>query len=307
MPPRNRFLIVGMQRSGTTALLEAVGALEGVTTNYREAAPRLFYDGCGAYYHSRTDLFGDKGADTGDKPPASLRLFDLICELGTVSESERIRCLKVATGQHQEAKSMVDGILCDFDDLRIIHVKRNDVIAACASFHFARKSRVFHVYNWEDAPKPRFTLDREYLLNYMFNWFHINEELTRLADHRQTHTYIYERDILTGGFIQSNNLPRVLGLTGVRVRNLTLKKSLPDKSEMIENLSECEDLVGKVMPHLQDGMPYDELYRRHGPSLAGVVIRRAREARKHPATILRRSFWKTLKFKLGGRILDSTG
>ncbi|MEO0451720.1 MAG: sulfotransferase [Pseudomonadota bacterium] len=294
-----RFLVVGMQRSGTTVVHQVISGHSRITTTPREVSPKLFYDFCDAYFNTNRNLFtARERSPESNKAQILAGLFETIASSGVSASVEECIGLKVATGMAAEAKKMVDAILEHAPELHIIHVERKDVVAACASFSFAEENRRFQIHEGEELPTPKIEIEREFLLQYIVNWKRINAEFERLSDLKHYSKISFEAEIASGQIQNGEKLFDFLGLEPEPVEWVTLQKSLPSKQDTVTNLEECESIATQVIDAFNAGASIQTIYDEHGPSLISVVIKRVKEFVRHPATVLRRSYWRTLSWKL---------
>lgn len=291
------FLIVGMQRSGTTVVHQIVAGHPEVASNPREAAPRLFFDFGAALFNTDRKLFEADKEGLSERE-VILDLFRVAVEQNGRIAAHSVAGLKVATGFTDQARRMVDAILEHLPDLKIIHVRRADPVAACASFLYASENRRFQIHEGENKPRPKITVETEYLLKYLYAWHSINRELERLSQLSGYTCIEYERDIASGEIFDGRAPFNFLGLRPLTVDWVTLTKSLPAKEEMITNAAECDAIAAAMMDDLRSGATMPALYRRYGPSLLEITKLRLREVGKHPMTCMRRSFWRPFSWKL---------
>lgn len=298
-----RFLVTGMQRSGTTLVYQILAGHPDVAANPREAAPALFHGFNAASFNTPRDLFaGRKDADPIGPGETLRRLFDLAVEEGTRIGDHAAAGLKVATGSPAEAVAMVEAILAHAPDLRIIHVRREDPVAVAASFvDFLQNPERRQIFEGSARPSPRLSIRRDVLVRHVHDWHFINAAFDRLAALPHYRRIDYGRDIASGALLGGAALFDAIGVPKMQPDWVSLRKSLPAKEETVVNLAECERVAAAVQAGLAEGMALPELFRRHGPSLASLVMRLAGEALRHPATSLRRSYWIPLKWKVAGQ------
>lgn len=296
-----RFLVVGMQRSGTTLVHQLLAGHPDVASNPREAAPALFHDFGATYFNTNRNLFEGQSESALGPDQTLIRLFDLAVEQAASISNRGAAGLKVATGRIKEAEAMADAIVAHAPTLRVVHIRREDPIAACVSFEFASKNKRFQIHDGEDTPQPRIQIHRTRLVNYIHNWWAINAAFDRLSVLPHHLRVDYERDLASGALLGGETLFDFIGVEPVAPTWVTLKKSLPPKEETVVNLAECEDVAAGVIADLSRGAELPELFRRHGPSLPRVAADLAGQAMHHPATVLRRSYLRPLSWKLLGK------
>ena len=145
-----RFLIVGANRSGTTYINRAIASHPQISGAPRELAIwPLFVTGANAFvkgnYH-----FARRRASTRS-------LFDTVCDRDSHPE---VRALggKIAIYEEIEAMDFVCGVRECFEDLLIIRVHRENLVARFASYMVAESSK-----KWWLSPCDKRTLERQSL------------------------------------------------------------------------------------------------------------------------------------------------
>ena len=293
-----RFLVIGMQRSGTTVVHQILSGHPDVLSNPREAAPRLFYDYGAHYFNTEGKLFPTDNRAPLTRAELVRGYFDLAVAQAARGGAGGVRGLKVAIGSGSEAERMTDAVLSDFRDLKIVVVERRDGLAACVSFYFAQQNQRFQVFNGENLAPVRFRLDPDYLVRYLVNWYKINRALRRLSAAEAVLRIGFEDDLASGRVLDGEKIFRFVGLRPVPVRWVSLRKALPAPEEMLLNFEECRRTTAETIAALEEGADLPEVYRRAGPSLGGVIARMARHCMRHPGALRLPSFWAPLRWKL---------
>lgn len=296
-PTPLRFLVVGMQRSGTTVAHQVIAGHPQVASNPREVGPQLFTDFARSYYNSGYDLFAQDG-DRLSEGGTVERLFDLLVEQGQQIGDRPVIGLKVAVGQVQAAQEIATTIQQYMPALRVIHVARTDPIAAFASLRIAQKSGVFHTQGEGGQGVPKLTLSRHDLVRYINDWDGINRAFSSLsALPHYTHVN-FEQDIQHGTYLNGKAIFECLGLDPMTPDWVSLRKGLPPVADIVVNLEEAEALFETLSPELEKGVDLRVLLCRYGSSLPQILAQMGRQALAHPATCLRRSYWSELMWKL---------
>ncbi|MCP4309315.1 MAG: sulfotransferase [bacterium] len=299
-----RFLVVGMQRSGTTLVHQIIAGHPDVFTHSREAAPRLFTEAGDSHFNTDRSLFPSdvpRGTQALD-PDELVRLyFDAAVAHAGECLPDTVRGLKVATGLQHETKAMVEAIIEHFSDLAVIVVKRDDPLAACASYHFASHTGRFQAFEGEDVTAQPMTISRDYLVRYVHNWHAINAALHGLLALPRSMSVVYERDIAGGRLTDGGALFDFLGVDRRPVTWVSLRKSLPPPEDIVANHAECEKVAAEAVALLDCGADLAEVYNACGPPPLSVAAHLARHTLRHPGAIRLRSFWAPLGWSLGLR------
>ncbi|WP_075223273.1 sulfotransferase [Acuticoccus yangtzensis] len=299
--PPVRFLIVGKQRSGTTLVHQILAGHPNIASNPREASSRLLTDLGASLFNTNRDLFLGNAKDSIGPSETISRLFDLAVEQGQRIDGHVAAGLKIATGWVHEAQALSDGILTHAPNLRIVHVRREDPVSACVSYEFAAANNRFQIYAGENAPTPRIKINRTQLIHYVADWWAINAAFDRLSALTHYMRVDYERDVLTGTLLDGRDLFEFVGAPIVAPTWVNLKKPLPPKEQTVTNLAECEDVAAGTLDALAADVPLSEIMRRYGPDLPTIAADLIGQAAGHPATILRRSYWRPLSWRLFGK------
>ena len=299
--PEQRFLVVGMQRSGTTLVHQLIAGHPDVFTHSREASTRLFTDFGAHYFNTDAGLFPtDHGPLNPVDADALLRMyFDVAVSHGGQPPEGAVRGLKIAIGYAKAAERFVEIVRHHFTDLFIVLVKRTDPVAACASFAFASKTGRFQVFQGDDEPFQRLKISREYLLRYIWNWSKINSSLDRLKELPNFLPISYEDDVLTQKLLSGTEVFEFLKVPQKQVNWISLKKSLASPKDTIQNFDEVAEVADKALAGILQGESYEEIFYKYGPSPPVVLYDMAKHAIRHPGAIRLKSFWAPMHWSIG--------
>lgn len=276
-----RFLIVGMQRSGTTVMQELLTGHSDIAGSKRELSNMLFRRFDEPYY--ATPL-----------PPTAehemhLRLFDALAGL----DDQTFAGHKIASGTPMQAKVLHERVTEHFRDLKIIRVKRSDALAGCASFYRAQTTNVWH-NRGQKLKKTKIKLPKGYITQYIYMWWKINQTFEQFSETHDIFDVSYESDIETGEIFHDPAVFEFLGAKHQTVDWITMKKLSPPLSESIINFEEAREHADFIMAEFRSGKDIDKLYGQYGPTFRDIFGRKTRRLVKHPGSMLSKSFWRDL-------------
>lgn len=233
---RVRFVILGLQRSGTSVTQVALAGHPNVSMAPSEILGPFYQQGIGAF--------------TGGKESFAIRkatylpLFDAIAGV-FANESSRAIGFKAAVGNHETAIELTHCLREYLPDVKVILVHRDDLVAQLASFKRASRTGVWHA--WEgsaakDTGKVR--IDRNELRDYAVDCKRALAELRSIGETHDLFELNYERDIMPGtgytrafGFLQVEEIP---------VSWLRMKKLNPQPEEFIADYAKLRAFLDGI-------------------------------------------------------------
>lgn len=218
-----RFLIVGLQRSGTTFAAATVGG----HPQTQMLAPELRQD----FFDLGVQRFVSGEATFDVVRDTYPRLFDAV----TGGAADVVaRGAKTAVAGHGEALSVCDCLQTFLTDVRVVLVTRRDLIASCGSLLRARRSGVWHSWSGGASERPIRIAPRA-LRRYVEDARAAVQRFRRLRDTHEVLELSYEDDVCGGK--AHERLFDFLGLESVDPTWVHLKKLNPDPRSYIKNHS----------------------------------------------------------------------
>ncbi len=243
-----RFVIAGMQRSGTTVTQRIVQGHPEVAMAWAEIAIEPFF---GAGYSAWT--FGNEAY--AEREAAMPRMFDAIAGMHA-DERTKARGFKVAVNNAREATQLAHALDEYLPDVRLVLTRREDVVAQFGSIVRARETGEWHSWSERGEAGPRVELDPEELDAYDRECREIDAILRTVGDATRLFEVCYERDILGG--TDPGALFDFLGVARVDVSWRTTQKTAPDPADYIEDYSALRRRVARSQPHdeasVRDGL-----------------------------------------------------
>lgn len=215
------YLIVGLQRSGTTFAAATVGGHPGAKMLAPELRQSFFERGVQSFVAGEATF-----DDVRDSFP---RLFDAV--IGE-DQGGLVCGAKTAVASYEEAVAVCDCLQTFLRDVRVVLVTRRDLIASCGSLVRARRSGVWHSWSGGATDRPLRIAPRllrryaEYARTAVqrFRTLHDTHEVLELS---------YEDDVCGGG--AHERLFEFLELEQVSPAWVHLKKLNPDARSYIKN------------------------------------------------------------------------
>jgi len=220
-----RFLIVGLQRSGTTVISELLSGHPEVCmfSDELKVTP-LFSKGIRTY--------GMGNETENDVKIGFQAIFDTITR---TNKNVSTWGAKIALQEPKDAKILISCLNQNFENIKIIYINRTDSIARIGSLLNARKTKIYHS---TDAPKKfknkKITISKKTFRKYFLKELKIKE----ILHFNKKHTVIninYENDILTKRF--KHTVFRDLGLPIIKPDWQYLKKISLNPEDYINNIN----------------------------------------------------------------------
>jgi hypothetical protein len=236
-PAPRRFLVVGMQRSGTSFVHSALRDHPQVAMQTGEVTPSMF----------ATSLCrpNERGETTAQRTASLLQLFDDFA--GRQPEHLAIG-LKTAISNRDQAARLVGCLATHGAGIDLVLVSRRDTLAQLASLRRAMASGEWHraAGSSPSSSGPRVSIDADDLGAFVADCTDIHRLLEQFAVGRRWLHIDYERHVTTGA--APAILRRFLGVrdTADGAARL-LKKVSPPVAEFVVNHAE----LARLLPQLQ--------------------------------------------------------
>jgi hypothetical protein len=240
---RVRYLIVGMARSGTTATHHVVYGHPSASALHDEVTvDPLFTQGISTF-----TVGGKNHQDTAAKYEA---LFDLLALHEDSPGAPQAHGMKVVTQSRRDAAALVDCLVANFPEARIVHVRRADLLAQFASLERASRTGVWHTradapptaHDPASEPGP-LPLDVAKFERYLQTCEEVERELLRLRETHRVHEVRYEQDIAPNDPTRAAALFEFLGLPVVAPTWMTLTKTSPPLETFVTNVAQLRAVL----------------------------------------------------------------
>jgi hypothetical protein len=243
-----RFVIVGMQRSGTSVTQQCVAGHPEVSCPEDEVRVEPFFTrGLAVYTVRGRESFARRTA-------GHRRLFDAITRPARPG-AERALGLKVAVASYAQALDLYIGLVEHFPDVRIVLVERRDLLAQHASLLLARESGRWHRHGLREARSDaRIRPDPEVFGRYAAEACRIHRLLGDLAGSHALLRIGYEADIEPG--FDPRALFDFLGLRPLEPTWLRMRKISPPLEDFVDGLDALRRIEAQARAEPQaDPMP----------------------------------------------------
>ena len=283
-----RFLILGMQRSGTTVLHQLVGGHPDVGTNPREFGSEFFKLRDGLAYHNPEAISPD--------PSLRDRLFDTWCALPQRDAPYAALGAKVAFPSAAMATQVTASIRSDFRNFKVILISRDAPLNGLVSLKRAQSSHVWHhvsassttlahpslkdksqsekIEKSDAKEKYLININESEIIKYIWHWSRINDALVELAKCVPSLSLSYEADLLDGNILQGGKVFDFLDVSRLPVTWITMEKIGGDLSDEIENAEWAKAFIEAIQPIAQHTDNEAEFLIQLRPLLAGREARR---------------------------------
>lgn len=233
---KDYFLIVGVQRSGTSVVHVNVSKHPQIEclTGELKIAP-LFTSG--------VDTYVNTPCDTGMELEYGWKeIFKAITSLNVQKET-RLCGAKIAVDDAFSAKRLLTAIGRTFPELKIVFIERRDKVAQFGSWQSARSTGVY-CSKKDISDYKTLEIDEDDFRHYVTDCMKTNRELLRLAETNPLHACYYE-ELLKD---KNNFMAEIYDFLGVKPITFQeeLKKLLPPPRQYIVNY----DAMCKVLEAL---------------------------------------------------------
>jgi tetratricopeptide (TPR) repeat protein len=252
---RTRFVIAGLQRSGTTV---TVGCLSGhpeiaCARGEIKAFP-LFTRGLATFsYGHETYPIRKEGLAA---------LFDAVSMIGAAPEV-RANGLKVALGTPTEAMDVVAALREYLPETKIILIWRDDLVAQYGSLLRAQQTGQWHLFRGDGVKQTKndaVHIDKQPFLDYLQACRSIMGHLDTLRETHEVHDFHYENDIVPGD--QYGRLFEFLGASVRPVTWLSMRKVAPPPEQLIDNYTKARAWMEGAPAPAKDALRRDQ-HERH--------------------------------------------
>ena len=239
---QQRFLIAGMQRSGTTVTQRVIAGHPQVGMTEAEISVEPFFEPGYSGFTFGNESYGDRAA-------AYPALFDAVARIRTVPDT-RTHGLKVAIGDHRSSLVLGNALREYLPEVKLIVTIRDDLVAQFGSFVRARKTGTWHIQSSSDRRATEMIrIDPSEFSEYATRCLDAIDQLRFYTKYFDVFEVSYERDILDG--TDWSDVFQFLGIDPIPVTWNTMAKVTPKPEAYIENYAEtCEALqeikVGRV-------------------------------------------------------------
>ena len=234
---RTRFIVVGMQRSGTTVTHVGLKDHPSITMSTDEVYISPFFTkGLSAFTGGKESY--------AQRRSGFLALFDLLAA-SRVTEKTEAFGIKCAVGNRQEAIEFCNAVREYFPDIRIILISREDLVSQHASLLRAEKSGEWHA--WEGQKRAwsgSFAIPRQAFLDYATECRHTVAQLRTLKRSHKVMELVYERDIAPG--VRYDLVFEFLGVPVIPVDWLKMSKVAPPAETFVDNFADLKNLMADL-------------------------------------------------------------
>jgi tetratricopeptide (TPR) repeat protein len=231
-----RFVIAGMQRSGTTVTHVCLNGHPDVAMPTDEVYVAPFFTRGLATFTGGKESY--KARQDGYR-----RLFELLTSM-RAKDTTRAIGFKTAVGTHHDAIDIANCLREYLPDVLLILVTRDDLVAQCGSLVRAQESGEWHVYEGKRTQPQgdKIAIEPGYFQDYARNCLDAVAQLRTLHATHRVLEFNYERDIVPGN--AWGKLFDFLGLPHVPITWLRMQKVAPPPRDFIENYDElCAQLA----------------------------------------------------------------
>lgn len=267
--PRTRFLVVGMARSGTTVVHQALQGHPNVRTSMDEikVAP-FFTTGYATFTVSGDSPFEQENGygilvDALTMLPCHERGPALLGLCGTDEWPKReplANGVRVAIGNAQEAETLVAALqrFPSLLEFAIVRVHRNDLVAQCASLRRAQRTGRWHSFRpgkpTVRAPEAPFEIPTSEFATFCDDARRTIAALDKLADSHRVLELSYEDEIATHGTAGQERLFRFLGLPWIEPNWITARKVAPPVEDYVTNAAALRTWFAAHVPPRYRGL-----------------------------------------------------
>lgn len=234
---RIRFIVVGMQRSGTTVTHVGLKEHPSITMSTDEVYISPFFTkGLSAFTGGKESY--------AQRRSGFLSLFDLLAS-SRVTDKTTAFGIKCAVGNRQEATDFCNSVREHFPDVRIILISRDDLVSQHASLLRAEKSGEWHA--WEGQKREwtgTFAIPNDKFVDYATECRHTVAQLRTLHRTHKVMELVYEKDIEPG--VRYDLVFEFLGVPVVPVDWLKMSKVAPPASTFVKNFGELQGLMASL-------------------------------------------------------------
>lgn len=236
---KNRYLIIGYSRSGTTVIhLLLKGHPNVAALNDELRVSPFFTEGISAF------TYGHDLAEEKERGYSVLLdgLTSLCANENTMAFGAKCTC-----DRESNARSLVDTLQQHLPDLKIILMVRNDLVAQYGSLRSAERSGIWH--SWYEGFKNRkihtLKIKRWLFIRYVVSCLDTYQVLRELHQTHDVIECVYEEFLVSQESVYEK-LCNFLGIPQIEAMWLDSKKVMPPPEEYITNYDEMTSLLEKL-------------------------------------------------------------
>jgi hypothetical protein len=259
-----RYLIIGNQRSGTTAIHVGIAYHPQISSLYDEIKVQPFFT---------KGLWGFTVGNNEDMVEERKLAFDALFNamaLLHASENTTVIGMKCCTMDPSEARLLVESLRQNFSDVKIVLVIREDLVAQFGSNVSARLTGRYHSLGrdrsvrrkekeWADS---KLKLNKWGFVEYAIKCLETNRILRELHDSHQVLEVIYEEFFSN----EEDNFRRLFNFLDVPAISITwmrASKVMPPADQYIKNYRQLSTILGRLKEHLANNPGTFSYYKKY--------------------------------------------
>lgn len=265
----NRYIVVGMLRSGTTVTHHCLRGHPHVSALYKEVGVKPFLSqGLAAF------TFGEEGTEAEQRNGVSA-LFDAMTSVQKTREP-RARGMKVAIATPELAKLFAEGVQIHLPDVRIVYVRRRNAVARFGSQVKSQETGVWRSAKETTAEPdaPQLHLDAHDFAEYAVESYRIEQWLAELRETHEVFDLSYEDIILQGRLQTFAPLFEFVGVKPMRAEWLDDRKLSPPPESYISNYDDLCALYKELSERLSSGTDPEALHHEYSRPFPAALWRR---------------------------------
>ena len=239
-----RYLIIGYQRSGTTAmhlLLAGHPRVSVFTGELREP-----------YFSKGLTAFNAGYLDDEERAKGHSLLFDAITGAHVTDTTTTVGA-KTVCNSRPAARTIVEAVQSHLPDVRVLVIERRDLVAQYGSRKMTKLSGVYHSWNdGESRPTPRIRLDRRLFKRYAVVVAQTYEAL-RALEHSHDYVHLFHEDLVADRDAVYRRALEFLGLAYVAPDWFGSRKVLPHASTYIADYDALTEVLEETRSQLAEG------------------------------------------------------
>lgn len=233
-----RYLIVGPQRSGTTFIHLGLRGHPDVSSFYDEIAIENFFNkGTDVFVTGMGDVYTEKETEN-----RYIKLFDFLANLEGKQDPLAVG-LKCAISDSNQMETLVKSINEHFSFIRLIIIKRTNVIEQFISLERAKQHGYWHSTQQGQPPQDlKLNLNEDSFIRFFYNHTKVSEGLNILAKNCHSMVINYENDIEGAGKSVFEKIFKFLEVPTLEPSWVKMKKLNPVPENHLLNLDRIKDL-----------------------------------------------------------------
>lgn len=227
-----RYIIIGNQRSGTSAVHLALKGHPEVSALNDEVNANFFIKGISAFTNGYNNAAEEK--------KSQLLLFDALTS-AEANETTKAKGLKIAVDNPLKAKEIVNCVIEKLPEVKIILTHRRDYTAQYASLKRAQITGKWH--SWVNTTGNNVTtlnIKLPLFQQYLLNCLKVFDLLKSLQNTHEVRVFSYEEDLLNNYF---DKLFHFLGLEKQEMNWFMSEKVSPAPEEFIKDYRNFKNLA----------------------------------------------------------------